>query len=240
MSYVRQSSFKRERDPVAVSLLKGRLQRSPTIGYVRGVQRTAAKGEIKAVDVSQANYALDTSGTVTCLSLANTGTSFFNRIGRRIKLASVQITGNIANTGATATAGVLRIIIVYDKQSNGALPSYADVITSVVQAGTTTSGHLDGPNQNNRDRFKILVDRKIHVPTVTTSVANGFPSPDSNDTRVHIYKRLNHTVQFKGDTNPTTIADISTGSLIMLTVGPGAPGTAWTMTASIRTKFYDV
>ena len=219
-------------------MLSKRLQRSGTIPLpTRAYLRRAQVGEIKAVDLAQANYALDSTGTVTTLNLIRTGTSFNNRIGRRIKLRSVYIQGQIANSGAAAVAGTVRILLVHDKQANGAVPTYADVIASVDQAGTATSAFLDHMNMNNRDRFNILVDRKIHMPTLTASVSNGYPSTDALQTKISIFKKLNFITQYKSDTAPSVIGDISTGSLLMLTFGVATSG--WVLTATVRTKFID-
>jgi len=92
----------------------------------------------------------------------------------------------------------LRVLVVYDKQPNGAAPAATDILA----ADTIQSVN----NLSNSRRFVTLCDEII--PCIGTQ------GPGS-DHRV-IYKKLNQAVEFNAG-SAGTVADIQTGSVYMLT-----------------------
>jgi len=201
------------------------------------------RGETKSVDLIPNDYACTNVGTVTALNLVRTGSTFTNRIGRKIAMQSLYITGRFTPQDVTmaSTASFVRVVVVYDSQTNGALPAWADVIKSYDQSTSSSSTVFDHFNLDNRDRFKVVIDERLAVPaTSATGVGNNVPSPNACELKFHRYVSLkNLETQFKADSSPAVIGDISSGSLIMLTFSDGDPDTSWNLEAGIRLRFTD-
>lgn len=75
-----------------------------------------------------------TSGTVTSIGIETItqGTSDSTRVGNVIKLQYVKIIGSVSDTTAAAPypQGWLRYALVYDKQTNGALPAVNEILNT--------------------------------------------------------------------------------------------------------------
>lgn len=177
------------------------------------------------VDTAEATYIADTTGTVTLLNGVATGTDFTNRIGRKVCWKSILIQGYISPETVAQGPTLCRVMLVYDSQPNGALPAITDVLL--------TSSATAPMQLNNRDRFKILWDKRIVLGLVsnvaTTSVA------DRTVAEVRKYKKINLDTIYDGTTN--AIADVQSGSIFMLTVGATANGGLLAVT--IRCRFVD-
>jgi len=168
-----------------------------------------------------------TAGTVTLLNGVATGTDFTNRIGRKVCWKSILMNGVLTPTDATSNVSLARIMLVWDSQPNGALPAITDVLNAAVPTAPM--------NLNNRDRFRVLLDKRFvlgpYNTTATQSVA-------SNIIREHhMYKKINLETIFDGTTN--AIGDIQSGSLFLLTIGNQTSPEGANWTASIRLRFTD-
>lgn len=185
-------------------------------------------GELKTVDVDQANYVADTTGSVTLLNGVATGTDFTDRIGRKTIMKSLYIQGYVSAIDNTVSNNLSRLIVVYDNQSNGGAPAVLDVLkqaTSISQI-----------NLNNRDRFKILVNKTFPIAAIDNTATQALAgSPTIH--KVKIFKRLKHEVLFNG--TGATIASIATGSLYLITIGNTAAGTGGNFNLSTRVRFED-
>ena len=60
------------------------------------------------------------------------------RIGNKVSLKALRMKGQIINL-ATAVQTYARLLVVYDKQPNGALPTYATVMQTRDNAGAATN-----------------------------------------------------------------------------------------------------
>lgn len=189
------------------------------------------------------------------------GSGGFNRNGRKvilkgygINLAFIKDTSVVTGTMWSNT---YRMIVVYDRQANGAAPSWADVFLEVKNDGTTFGGFFSGINQNNRERFTILEDRFISVPQFTIQNANEFGSaaygPNSQmeisgntavnrPAAIKEWRKLpNYETVYKA--NAGTMADVTTGSLFFWLVAEhvngSADSTGLMAECSFRLKFID-
>jgi len=175
--------------------------------------------EIKAIDIAEVTYVFRDPGTASSIVLLNgiqTGSGFFNRIGARIEMMNLQMNGFLTPTvaGASTTPSNLRVLIVYDRQPVGALPVISDILQSRDQAGTATTGGLSHINLDFRDRFTIVRDMHWATPTVTAGVVSGISSGVGEPWTLNKFIPLNgFGTHFKSSSNPTTIADMSTGAL---------------------------
>lgn len=211
----------------------------PTIGP------RVSRSEVKSLDLPGAAYTLNTTALVTPLNLIRAGTSFFNRIGRKVTLKSLHIKGQLRPVRTSAVVDYVRIMVVYDAQTNGALPAIADIIQDTDQAGTNTSNTYSAANLNNRDRFKILMDERIPLPTITITAGvmtnPGLLDPVQPSVDIQRYIKLkNLPTMFKVDSSPAVIGDIATGGLYLVTFGANAAASeAFEYAASTRLRYID-
>lgn len=140
----------------------------------------------------------------------------------------------------------IRVVLLYDRQPNGSLPSgIQDVFQDRSVNGTLSYDHQSALNMENRDRFYVLRDWKIMTPLVlngtgganygVTQIWNNNAGPcDFFESYV---KLKNLETHYKANTG--NIGDIATGSLLLCTYCNTATS-YWTVDVSTRLKFIDV
>lgn len=185
----------------------------------RGLQ--LSKGEFKSVDTHN-NLAADTTSAVALLNGIARGDDITERIGREVVLKSIQIHARFNVATGTGVDQTQRLLIVYDRQTNGSALTAAQVLTS---ASTDAFRNLE-----NRRRFKILYDKRVALSA----------SAESNSrVEMDLYRRLRHPVTFNsGDAG--TVADIVTGSIYAVVIGSEAAGvTSGLITIGCRIRYQD-
>lgn len=206
---------------------------------------------IKSVDALTEGGVQATTAPAVLL-VPKLGSAFFNRLSNRTRGLSLQLTGRITPTNSNATAfgqSYMRIIVYYDRQSNGANPAQADLLTDTSNTGTAAAVIPESAlNINNRDRFMVLRDRKVLLPPIGVNGASpgglemitmlsdqgkgGFPYIE--------FIKLKGLVTTYNSTNGGTIADISTGAFGILVFNSDTSGTpAWEFKLQARFKFLD-
>lgn len=172
------------------------------------------KSELKTIDHL---FPTPQSGipTITSLTSLIQGTDYNQRIGRSIRLKSVQYQGNIG-MNASATSTLYRIVIFVDNDNTGTPPASTDI-------GIGTVNDIRSSNPNAMKRFTILQDRLIRM--ATGNVLN-FPLKG--------FRRLNHSVKYDG----TAAIDTSQGSLWLLTVSDQAINQP-SITCTARVRYWD-
>lgn len=203
--------------------------------------------EKKSVDLPYATYTLHSTEQVTPINVIRTGSTFCNRIGRKIEMRSVRINGILDVIRASSDGEYLRIIIVYDRQPNGALPAIADIIQDTDQATANTTNALSHANVNNVDRFQLLRDFQITPPIISAFTSGGnFTVQQNIDPLCPVFKfdayvKLKGlTTQYKADSSPAVIGDIASGALYLVTYGTAASGSnAFALNATVRLRFED-
>lgn len=184
--------------------------------------------EKKTIDLDVANYEITSTGSVTLLNGVATGDDFTDRDGRRIMMKSVYITGYTRPTDNNYSDHGCRMLIVYDKQANGAAPA----VTAILKENTF-SGQL---NLNNRSRFQIIADKRWVVGSRDTTATMAFAASPSNH-NVKIFKSLNMDTQYSGTT--AAVASIATGALYMVLIADNGAGLGSTFSGTTRVRFMD-
>lgn len=204
------------------------------------------RGETKSLDVVSNAFTLNSTPAFQVMNLIRAGSSYFNRIGRKIHMKSFHMSGNIYLAGnATQQVEFIRISLVYDKQANGALPAFTDIFQDTDQAGTNSSGVQSNLNLNNRDRFVLLRDMKLLCGTNPAGQVAGIPATwvDSKGCVTGVFNefvKLNLETQYGADSAPAVIGDIRSGSLLFITSGSqAAGGEGYALNASLRLRFHD-
>lgn len=161
-----------------------------------------------------------TAGQVDPLQSFNIrqGTTDDDRTGNFVRRTRLTVR-MLANTVADTLAPVMfRVIFFYDKQTNGATPAVADVITS------GTGGMLAGYNPNNvlgygGTRFRILKDSFFVINPDTVVDASNTLARGRVWTWVWHGAKLG-TIQFDADAG--AITDIVSGEINVLTISDSA------------------
>jgi len=209
--------------------------------YLRRVQ--ANKKEVKGMDTILTQGAIiattTTNANALVLNLVQQGAGSWNRIGKKIYMKSLRlkgcaqcILGNVPTT-ANQLVGPLRMVIVYDHQTNsGAIPNFDTVFGITGQAGAETSTIFAPIRYDATDRFKILKECIYQVSSFNWINAGG--TEDNTEVQVYFDEYIdmkNMETLFSGQTNPTTNADIANGSVYVYWRTPfSTTGSGWSIT----------
>lgn len=190
-SSIKNKSFKRK-----PSLKLGRTQ-TLTLARAFGSSRGLRSGEKKNIDTTAVGTVIAGQSTAipVTLNLTTRGTNPTQYVGRSIRMRSLLIRWNGCLAQTSVAGSGLRMVVVYDKQTNGALPATTDVFAA---------DQMSSPmNLANNRRFEVVMDEEI--PCVGTGGPQAW--------NIKRYVKLNHVVEFN-QVNGGTIADITSGSLI--------------------------
>lgn len=147
------------------------------------------------------------AGTLQLLNGLATGDDYNNREGRRINICNINSRIFIfPNSAATSPTGdIIRYMIIYDNQPNGAAPAVLDILE--------TANMFSFNNLNNRERFLILKDSWI--PLKSFAFAGGaLTTGDPGFSFEDVYLDTDLTTTYSG--TGSTIASIQNGSLYLL------------------------
>jgi len=192
---------------------------------VRGLQ--LAPGELKSKDQSLAGFGVDFNGTGYLLNGIARGDDIDERIGRQVtcKAYEVNLAIRPAVAGAAPVPSIVRCMIVYDKQTNGAIMTPSQLLLAI----GTANAPLMPRSLENRERFTVLRDMKIGM--ASAELTDYQPAPKV----VKIYQSVVLPMTFNaGDAG--TVADITTGALyaIFISDQAGAPLPVVSFTSRVR------
>lgn len=144
----------------------------------------------------------------TCINCCSQGNGISQRIGNKIVIRNIRIKGAIeANDAQDLTdTGNVRLVIVYDKQTNGAAPAYTNILESIDTAGGTSTMFNSSIKISNKNRFVVLRDEVFSFDGVGGKGTYHFD--------YFIKKKLE--VVFSSTASPPTVANISTGAIYLL------------------------
>lgn len=223
----------------------------PRRRYYQGARILRAMGsssrvEVKSFDVTPGNTAIPVPGGVTgaepaafaglCeLNCVQAGNAFYQRIGTKINVKSVMLRFQFLNSIVTATGAfselpaVLRYMVIYDRQTNGAFPAMTDILQNN-DTGAVTLG--SSVNITNRDRFVVLRDKQVELDYANQQGA----------WITEYIKCPSLDVQFKSSSD--TIGDITTGAIYLMVFGTYQDGPAFTgaqiQSIQSRVRYYDI
>ena len=217
------------------------------------VGREPTGPELKVVDVNNAGSSpniniVSTTATITLLNGMDLGAGAFQRIGRSVHWKSLHVRGALyLNNGSGSfgsTAGeCARIMVVYDRQPNGAAVSIIEILQTIDANGNGSSSPFDYPNLTNSDRFIVLADQQVNVPYTSTGSGAGTLAASSAQVLASLpAKDFDRYIDisglptnYKGDTE--AVASVATGSLYLVTLGSlavASAGLTFNWTARLR------
>lgn len=213
---------------------------SNPMGFVRNARTMAVRTEKKVIDVNNTTFSVETTGTqLALLNGCVAGSQNFNRIGRKIQMSSLQIRGAIFLQDTTSGPTTVRMLIVYDRQANGAAPTYGDIIKSQNISGTTESAWNSFVNLDNRDRFEIIRDEFYEIGLVDTTATQAIAT---GPVRCHLneYIKLGNREVVYNAGSAGTVGDIQSGSLYVFFISNQSNASGATAAVSFRTRFIDM
>lgn len=234
-TFVRMRSTSRSPSMGSPHSFGGRIGMIPSyVGY-----SGTGSGERKVIDVLQTAFAPETTGTqLLLLNGCQVGTQNYNRIGRKIRMRSIAIRGQIQPTDTTIAATMCRMIIVYDRQTNGAAPTYANIMQSQDITGTTASTAFSMVNLDNRDRFVIVRDKFYGFGAIDSTATQALSSASPGIYPINEYVKCKFETIFNTG-SAGTVGDISSGSLYLFWVASNASAAGVQATVSTRLRFDD-
>ena len=123
-------------------------------------------------------------GTFVHLNNMIQGAYAVQRIGNACKMKTLHFKGFITANQTPVTTpnreNILRFMIIYDAQPNGALPAIKDVINSLSTAGAENQNVLSSVNIGNRSRFTVLRDYLRCTPYIRYDDDNVTPVFESS------------------------------------------------------------
>lgn len=200
------------------------------------------KSELKAFDIAEIASVFKLVGTPPTFNTLNAqinGAELYQRVGRKTYMKSLHIRGYISNI-ITTTQDMGRIIIYYDSQPNAAAPLITDLLQdSNAAAGTTAFSEI---NLINRQRFKILRDYQVLLPSVTNTAGVltnlTIMDPIKESFNIDFFIKLKGLETIYNATNGGTVADITSGAIGMVCVC-ASNNSDWAFTWTSRLRYYD-
>lgn len=160
------------------------------------------------------------------IQLLNTpivGAAFYNRIGSRIRMKSVdlriQFLRHPLPLGSTYSENgtIYRMALIYDAQFNGAYPAWNDIFLNYDISGTPQGNILSMINMNNRSRFLVLRDWTFstYKDFDTGGVAPQDLLQPQMPRSLHWFQKLkNLETIYKASTG--SVGDVATGALLLV------------------------
>ncbi len=175
--------------------------------------------ESKFFDTTFGSASTATGGTFTTLTLIPQGLTESTRIGRQILITSVAIKGLCqinASVSENGTSDVVRIVLVQDKQTNGAIAGSTEYLEL---------NEINGFNNlSNKNRFKTLASMIVHINTPLSG--DGTTTQTGEAIRYfQLFKKVKIPMEFAAGTG--AITEISSNSVLAFVISEEA-------TANIR------
>ncbi len=211
--------------------------------FIPGMSRTGGFygryrrfGEMKFFDTNVAVSPVTTAGTVEdSLNHIPQGTTESERLGRKctIKHIGVRFQLTLAETDAVTTpppADLVRCILFWDKQANGATAIVADLLEN---AGVDSFRNLA-----NSQRFIFLYDKvhEMNYKNLTSDAANAYGTTQLKK-YLTIYKRCNIPIEFDNSATTGAMGTIRSNNLGWLIMSETASATS--MDGTFRIRFTD-
>jgi len=182
------------------------LARAPSVARTGGFsfQSTGGK-ELNFADFSWTANDIPVLGDIFLLNGLVLGTSASQRIGRRIKIRSIEVRVAVASTGPSDQ---FRMMIVQDRQANAATPAFTDIYD--------TTAPVTLRNISNKARFKVVHDFGLSFVAGSGLLATS-PEGDGSIRTFEFYKKVGIPVQYNAG-NAGTVGDIQTNALYFVTI----------------------
>lgn len=189
---------------------------------------------------------IDTTGVLQNLATIQVGTGEYNRVGNKVALKSLRIRFSI--TSATPTTpqlgpNVARLMVIYDRQPNGAYPTIANLLNLIRQDGTAVNGTCwSSINLNLLERFIVLMDKCFTLPSILSDGTEVGVWPMNEELYMidEFIKLKNLETVYSNTASPLAIAQVQVGALYLLSLGDTTQANApYAWKGETRLRFRD-
>jgi len=146
--------------------------------YTEGMLSDTTIADKSATDSTWAGTELDIAAENVCAQMPGQASTDNGRDGRRILVKKIRIKGTIkvavqSVQGTPDRAGIVRLVLYQDKQTNGTQAQGEDLLARRGGAASGDSGLMLFQNPNNIGRFKVYKDKLIRLqqPQLTGAAA---------------------------------------------------------------------
>lgn len=164
---------------------------------------------------------------ITELNCVEQGATSYNRIGTKILIKSIMFQACFSLAGTVAANDLVRYMLVYDHQPNGAFPALSTILSANIGTAPTFYGAI---NMANRSRFIILRDR---IQAIDSDGGNGAMIS------VKEFVKCKLETQFKSSTS--SIGDITTGAIYLVAFALSSSANTYVQMSagSCRIRYFD-
>lgn len=196
--------------------------------YSYGLKGTSP--EMKYEDIYTAPAVTSSTGAIggTLVGIIQQGTGESQRVGRKIVLRKVLCRGavNLDGTGLNDASDVVRIMLVKDKQTNGAVAAVTDILED--------DQVLSFNKLENKGRFTILKEVIVEVNS-TAAAYDGTNVVHNIGTKYFsFFHECNIPIEYSG--NGGTVADLTTNNVFLVAIS--ISGAAY-LTTNVRVRYFD-
>lgn len=218
-------------------------------GNARSLVPRQITPELKAVDCANAGQnagfatpiQISTTAFVTTLNQIKLGSDTFQRVGRKVMMKSLHLTGTIQRGTLGHVDDYCRVMVVYDRQPNGGGFAISQLLSSNDEVGAISSTAMDFPNISFAERFLILADNRLALngPAATNDTA-------AVNTDFKGEYNINRFIKLKNLVAHYDISSISTdvptcGALLLIAFGSVPAATAsYQLTWTSRLRYHDI
>ncbi len=221
---------------VTRSRSKRRFRKKGFRAFRRGFDRTSGvfqftgnSTELKLKDRDWTDAFVAAAGYIDANACAVAqGTGYNERIGHKITIKSLNVKWSIklsAATSVTDTTDTVRMMILLDKQANGAAPIVTDILIS--------ADLLAFNNPNNKNRFKTLMNR---VYTLKSSGLGNDTAIATTEDQLYdeVFLKMNIPIEYSSTTG--AITEIRSNNIVLLLIS--TDGLA-SFDAKVRIRYSD-
>lgn len=177
--------------------------------YNRVSLRNSSVSELKYIDTTinasapSTGAILPAAGTLVPIAI---GTGPSERIGRQVKVKSINAYITLTKNSSGNATDVVRIILCLDTQCNGSAPTVTDILA--------TASVNSFRNMANSKRFVVLKDTE---QTITSTTWNGTAfAPITR--QLDIFRKVNYSIEYDQTLNTGAITTIRSNNLVLLAI----------------------
>jgi len=212
------------------------IRRSPRL---RGFARTGGvygRFQPSGVESKYADISLNISGVTNVNSWGFTSINQIpvsdgpsGRIGRSITLTSIQLLYNLDVHHSESNVVYLRLMVVLDKQANGAAPAYVDLMNA--------NSALAYRNLDNADRFVVLHDKFTRY--TPSALASAGTMRFSGPTFINVFRKCNIPIVFDNTATTGALTTIRSNNVFVIGYLYGAQTALNDFKGTLRVRYRD-
>lgn len=183
----------------------------------------AFKGVDTDISITNIIATTTTNGDIIPLNLIQQGTASWNRTGRRIQTLNIRCKGVLSSSHTVLANGNLqsnnvKLMIVYDKQPSGILPTFDTIFGTTNQNGSINTTYFSPVKYTQTNRFKVLKEAIFNFnPTNSAGATANDLVVMNQDFEIFVpITEADQDTLYNGQSSPMTIADISSGGFYLI------------------------